>query len=60
MMPYFKDDWLAEIDKESAATRARMAEERDRMLREELKAAFNVPDEFMDLAVKIWWRGKED
>lgn len=32
----------------------------DRWLIEHLKADLNVPDHFIDLAIKIWWDGKED
>lgn len=59
-MPYGNDDWIVESERKHRAAMAGMASENERMLRERLKEDFEVPDEFMDLAVKIWWDGKED
>ena len=59
-MPYGNDDWLEQHQRDYKAALGRVAEERDLELRENLKRKFQVPDYFMDLAVKIWWDGKED
>jgi hypothetical protein len=54
--PYDLDQW--EIDIEMADRRVR--KENDVRLRMELAKEYGVPPEFMDLAVRIWWAGKED
>ena len=59
-MPYGNDDWLEQHQRDYNAAIERVAEENDLALRENLKRKFQVPDYFMDLAVKIWWDGKED
>ncbi len=50
--PLTADEWKA--------IQERVARENDAALRRDLKAKYAVPDEFMDLAVRIWWDGKED
>ncbi len=54
------DEWLKQLYSEHNENRARVLAEQDRALKAHLKLEFDVPDEFMDLAVRIWWDGKED
>ena len=44
----------------TSITPASEPQKRNKLLRDHLKREFNISDEFMDLAVKIWWDGKED
>jgi hypothetical protein len=39
---------------------ARVNAESDAGLRQRLQSEFGVPSHFVDLAVRIWWDGKED
>jgi hypothetical protein len=59
-MPYGKDDWLVENERKHRLDKARVARENEKALRARLRQEFNVPAEFEDLAVRIWWDGKED
>ena len=59
-MPYGDDQWLEDIKNKRTQALIELAEGMDYYTREHLKERFNIPDEFMDLAVKIWLDGKED
>lgn len=59
-MPYGDDSWIEANDKSYAELRQRCAAENNESLRQKLREKFNVPDAFLDLAVRIWWDGKLD
>jgi hypothetical protein len=59
-MPYGNDDWLREIDHMQAESLRRFIQQEKADLILRLKEKFGVPQEFMDLAVRIWHDGKED
>lgn len=59
-MPYGDDQSLEEFQALMLAAQTRMNTNFDIDLREKLRAVFDVPESFMDLAIKIWWDGKED
>lgn len=60
LMPYGNDEWLVKAAAKRYEMNLEDARSRVRCLKDDLKSKFNVPDEFMDLAVRIWWDGKED
>lgn len=60
MAPYGNDEWLAESEKAFRVAEQRVARENDAYLRQRLRDKYGVAPEFMDLAVRIWWDGKED
>ena len=59
-MPYGNDEWLEKSNREFLQAQVRQAKKHNNMLCEYLKEKFKVPDEFIDLALEIWWDGKED
>jgi len=59
-MPYEDDQVFADLEQRHKEALARVAAENDRWLREKLRTEFNVPPEFEEVAVRIWWDGKEN
>ena len=59
-MPYGTDEAFEASRLRFEAHQRDMAKFKEESLRSHLKEKFNVPDEFMDLAVRIWKDGKED
>ena len=59
-MPYGNDEWLEKSERKYRLSLAKNAKDFDIELRFVLREKFDIPDKFMDLAVKIWWDGKED
>lgn len=54
--PYDVEQW----DMDRVAANRRVLAENDAALRAQLAKDYDVPPAFMDLAVRIWWAGKED
>ena len=59
-MPYGNDGIFRNIERRAAKAERRVAAENEHRLRQRLCDEFKVPEEFLDLAVRIWWDGKED
>jgi hypothetical protein len=59
-MPYGNDDWMVESERRYRVSKELVSREHEERLKARLRDEFNVPKEFLDLAVKVWWAGKED
>jgi hypothetical protein len=59
-MPYGNDDWVVESERRYRVSKERVSSEHDERLKARLRDELNVPNEFLDLAVEVWWAGKED
>lgn len=59
-MPYGNDEWIEANERAHEKLRLRSAAANDAALRAKLASEFHVPPEFMDVAVRVWWNGKED
>lgn len=51
---------IPEEDAAFKANQERVRAENEASLRKHLRDRFEVSEDFMDLAVRIWWDGKED
>lgn len=59
-MPYADDSVFKLIERQYAKNVRKALKSSDERLRERLRKEFKVPPEFEDLALRIWWDGKED
>lgn len=58
--PYEDDSAFERLAVDMAQRKIESRKHVDLEIRADLKEKFKVPPEFMDLAVAIWWAGKED
>jgi hypothetical protein len=58
--PYGSDEVLEAYGRQYRENLAYVRRLNALALEQRLAMEFKVPPEFMDLAVKIWWNGKED